>query len=697
MSPALLRLAAVACAATLALAPAAATASLTVEWYLLRGRHSARIGNWKAAAEAYEKAVQLDPGNREASRALALAWERNGETDRAIAQLDRHLARWDDEPDLAFKQARWLGWSRYAYRRPDAIRYYRMGLAHRDDPAMRHDLARLLAADRATLDEALSEYRTLLAAPSASAAWRAEYRKLLLWDDRHRDEAVRELERAVSEDPGDAASARALARLLAKDPRRLAEAEARYRALLERSPGDAALRLERARVLARLPGRRDEAAGEYRRVLVGRPSREARMEYAELLAADPATRPQAVPELKALAAAAADSKARIGYARLLGERRETSGAAATQYQAVLARDPANAEAHEGLARAYAWEGESDRALDHASRALERDPRRSGAAELRDALRAGREPALGGGARALAQGGGSLALSGGAAFAAFEADASPYVRTWVEAGAEAYGDAGRDLSGALAVVRTQVRPSREGRLDASLAWRGARPGADAALGAVAWSSGGADVSWSLRAERRAREDSPLAFGGRRADGGEAAPATEHVAALVLAWRAGPFRAEAGPEAGFVADASGTNPVIGGRAALALPWSSGRWTVSPRLELAVVHYGEDRSWTGAGAAPGTTLGGYFSPTLLATASPRLAVAYQRFPAVRLALEGGPALQWLDDAHGARAQLGGDLRAEASRRLGRLRLGATFGFVRVADAYTRVEGGASLALLF
>ena len=69
--------------------------------------------------------------------------------------------RFPDDWQLAFEQARLLQWSRYAYRAKDAVRYLRMGLARRDDPARRRELARLLGRDRATLDEALDEYRRL--------------------------------------------------------------------------------------------------------------------------------------------------------------------------------------------------------------------------------------------------------------------------------------------------------------------------------------------------------------------------------------------------------------------------------------------------------------------------------------------------------------------------------------------------------
>ncbi len=142
-------------AAALAAAPCA-SAGVAESWYLARGRANMKIENYAAAIEAYENAVRANPRSREASRGLGIARQRNGDTDRAVAEFDRHLAAFPDDSEIAFEQARILQWSRYAYRSRDAVRYLRMGLAVRDDPARRRDLARLLGRDRATLGEAIA-------------------------------------------------------------------------------------------------------------------------------------------------------------------------------------------------------------------------------------------------------------------------------------------------------------------------------------------------------------------------------------------------------------------------------------------------------------------------------------------------------------------------------------------------------------
>src|SRR5512142_1648752 len=214
--------------AVAALAAAPAAAGVAESWYLSRARANVAIGNYGAAIEAYEKALAENPRSGEASRGLGVARLRNGETDRAVAEFDRHLARFPDDADIAFEQARILQWSRYAYRSRDAVRYLEMGLAVRDDPARRLQLARLLGRDRATLDRALAEYDRLLARAPSDRSLRDERLKLLLWDPGRRADAIRELERRESERPDDEAARRDLARLLADDPARAAEAATRY-------------------------------------------------------------------------------------------------------------------------------------------------------------------------------------------------------------------------------------------------------------------------------------------------------------------------------------------------------------------------------------------------------------------------------------------------------------------------------------
>ena len=80
-------------------------ASGTEWWYVLRARANMKIGNYRAAIESYEKAADLNPDNREALKQLGVANEKQGLTTKAIEAYDRYLARFDDDPEIAFKQA----------------------------------------------------------------------------------------------------------------------------------------------------------------------------------------------------------------------------------------------------------------------------------------------------------------------------------------------------------------------------------------------------------------------------------------------------------------------------------------------------------------------------------------------------------------------------------------------------------------
>ena len=90
------------------------------EWYLMRGAANFKIGNTKAAIEAYEKASEINPDNLTTMRALGLAYANEGLTDKAIRQFDRYLAKKPADPEILFKQADYLSWTRYSYRRDDA-------------------------------------------------------------------------------------------------------------------------------------------------------------------------------------------------------------------------------------------------------------------------------------------------------------------------------------------------------------------------------------------------------------------------------------------------------------------------------------------------------------------------------------------------------------------------------------------------
>ncbi|WP_242372393.1 tetratricopeptide repeat protein [Anaeromyxobacter sp. SG26] len=657
-------------AAALALAPAA-RAGLAESWYLSRGRANMQIANYGAAIEAWRKALELNPNSREASHELCRALLQNGETDRAVAELDRHLARFPDDWQLAFEQARLLQWSRYAYRSKDAVRYLRMGLGRRDDPARRHELARLLGRDRATLDEALAEYRTLLSGAPEDAALRDEWLKLLLWDRRHRDEAVRELERRLAASPGDERAARELARITAEDPRRAGEAAGRYAALLERHPDDPDLRLGRARALARA-GRRDEARGEYARALALRPSPETRLEYAEVLAADPASADAARREYEAVLRERPRSRrARVGLARVLGARRETSKDAIAVYETVLAEAPNDAEAHRGLAHAFAWNGDADRALAHGELAERYGPARPDVAALERSLRVGREHPR-------------------------AAEPTPFTSSAVEAGfAVARGEAGAEASGADVRVQGEWRPSPGTRLELRGALDGVRRGAAGLSGGVALQRATEDRRASLELRRASRLDSFRAYAGEGAGDARVGAASDNLVELRLAGGSA-TRVELTARAGSIS-AERISPVfaagLGARVDRALTRARG-FAIAAGVSADALHHARDLSATSdpLDAAPGV-----FSPPLFVSASPRLSVTREAGARGWLSLDAGPALQVVGGAGGG-VRAGGDARLAFAQRVGqRLRVGGEARAERVADVYTRLEAALTASLLF
>jgi tetratricopeptide (TPR) repeat protein len=675
-------------AAVLAASPA--SAGVAESWYLGRARENARIGNHAAAIEAYQKALAENPASREASRGLGLELRANGETDRAVAVLDRHLGRFPDDWEIAFEQARVLQWARYAYRARDAVRYLRMGLAAHDDPTRRRELARLLGRDRATLDDALREYDRLLAASPSDEALREERLRLLLWDPRRRGEAIAELARRERERPGEERTERALAQLTLAEPGHAAEAAERYGALVARHPRDPDLLLGHARALARA-GRRAEARDAYLRALAARPSAEVRVEYADLLAASPATRARARAEYEAaLRAAPRDHRARLGLARVLGAERETSGEAIPQYAAVLAESPRDAEAHRGLARAYAWNGDPDRALAHALAAGDG----GGADELARALRRGREPSAGGGAAGIAQPSGPLALSGARGWASGRTEPTPFTTATAQAGAAAYTGEGRRATGPTAAAGVQWRPEPGQRVDAAFAWEGVRSGAAAAGGALRLSREDGGLSLAAGLSRTPRRDSFRALAGVELAGHRVGAASDDAVEGRVAVVAEEYRAELAARAGQV-EGDGMPATFFAAAALRVDrplLRAAAWALSTGAAVEASHHARDLSGLrGDPLAPRL-----FSPPLFVAVSPRLSLTREAGPA-RLALDAGPALQAVSGAGGS-VRVGGDVRLEATQPLGaRVRLGADLRAERIAAAYQRLEAGVSLAVVF
>ncbi len=660
-----------------------------------------KIRNYKAAIEAFEKATEINPDNREAMRDLGLAYEKQGLTDKAIEQFDRYLQRFDDDPEIAFKQADYLSWDRYSYRRADAIRYYRMGLDQREDRRRRHLLARLLAQDRDRLEEALEQYRILLEAEPDNPVWRAEYRDLLLWDPKHLAEAVEEYRRLARNQPDDFEVRHTLARLVARQDPRGDEAISMYADLVALRPGDAALRLEYAQVLARHRDKRDEALEQYRRVLARRPSFDTREEYADLLSARADLRGEALEQYAILVRARPDDvPLRLKYARLLSAVREDTRSAIAQYDAVLVRDSRNPAAHEGLARSYAWLDDRDLALEHANLADRYGSRDVG--ELRKDLLRGREPRLEPLFLGLVQRGRSKSELNGLGFGLRgQLDPSPFATLRLEAGFEDYWRSGDNTAGGYFLAGGEFRFDPTQRIDFELGYHSLGSGSSSNVVVKAeYAREGERLAWRAGFARRLRYDSYPALVGERVDGVRIGEARENRFHGHLSAEWGRLEAALEPYTGWVdADGVDANPFVGlrGRADYQLR-ATNRWKLAGVLGMDIYHYRDDAFGVDPFASSPLP-GGYFSPQFFFEVIPGISTSVQWGESAFLDLEGGPALQLVNESGGGTEfNVGGHARLSYLHFIrDSMFLSFQAGFVRISEAYTRADWRISLTFKF
>src|SRR4030095_9161204 len=109
--------------------------------------------------------------------------------------------------------------------RAEATEQYRILMKGQPQSETRYKFARLLAGDRAQVDEALEQYRGLVKAEAPRTAqdagryrvllktkaqskeqyeeWRTGYRKALLWDEKNTKEAISEYRRYAAENTRD--------------------------------------------------------------------------------------------------------------------------------------------------------------------------------------------------------------------------------------------------------------------------------------------------------------------------------------------------------------------------------------------------------------------------------------------------------------------------------------------------------------
>jgi tetratricopeptide (TPR) repeat protein len=663
--------------------------SLKEAWYLSRGKANMEIGNYKAAIEAFQEVVRLNPNHREAMRTLGVAYELQGLTDKAIEQFDRYLKRFPEDADIAFRQADYLGWSRYAYRKKDAIQYYRMGLKVRDDPEKRHKLARLLAEDKKTLDQAIEEYRKLIRDDPKNQAFQVSYRKLLLWDERHLKEAIREYERLAAQRPEDFDTTYQLAGLLARDTGRTGDAVKQYKKLVAKKPDNLALRIEYAKLMVGHSAYFDAAREELEYILTRDRRVSIRQMYADLLASRESTRDQALDQYRILVGQApGDTRIRLKYARLLGARRETAASAVEQYQTVLNREPGNGEAHRGLAQAYAWLGYNDKALHHTRQALQAAPGDARMTGLKRTLMQGREPRVGSHISFVEQPGDLYGMRGYTATFHAQGDLFPFMTNLVEIGTEQYWNAQDQAGGVLFRLSLQYRLDPSRSVEGSFALHGVRRTGRSEAFHLQYNVEGPGRAVRLGFKRELKYDSLLSLAGGASEDQPlgAASANRFYANLAATHRR--LSVEASPYAGWVSAASGRpNPWLGADVNAAVSVAgAGPLRVALTYSLHATHYARDHG----GFAPGEGAplpGGYFSPKLFLEQTPGILIRAMPGKDQEIELKGGPSFQFVREAAGNTSKTGAALQVSYEYGFGgAFRWTATAAYTQVADVYRR-----------
>ncbi len=345
--------------------------SLDESWYRMRSQANMKIGNYTAAIEAYEKYLELKPHDREAMKGIALAYEKQGKTDQAISRYDNYLETYKDDPETAFKQANFLSWSRYAYRKADAIKYFKMGLDKSSDPVQRFKYARLLAQGKYDLDRAVEQYSLLIKDDPENNTLRSEYRGVLLWDNRFLEKAITEFEIHLKKNPNDFRARLQYAGLLVKTNSHKKEGQAIYIELMKKYPDDFNIKSDYAKYLAQSPANFDEARRQYSDLVQKQPDNQILLEYAQLLESRPDARPEATKVYtKILARNSRDVNALMKRAAIYMDGKSTANLALEDYRQVIKQEPRNAAAHQGAAKALAWLDKPDDALYHAKLARE---------------------------------------------------------------------------------------------------------------------------------------------------------------------------------------------------------------------------------------------------------------------------------------------------------------------------------------
>lgn len=669
-------------------------ADMKESWYMSRGKSNMKIKNYKAAIEAFEKLTELNPDNQEAMRLLGTAYESEGLTDKAIAQYDRYLERFPKDADIAFKQAGFLDWSRYAYRKKDAVKYYRMGLAVKEHRENRIKLAKLLAGDKSTAGEAIGEYKKLLASNPEDKQLHSEYVKLLLWDERYRQDAISEYEKMARKNPDNLEYNHQLAKLYAKDKAHQEDAKTQYQKLVEKNPANIELREEYIKSLTKGKKNFSETKTQYEILLKKRDRLETRLAYADLLAGEESTYDQAVTQYARLTEKNPGRiDIRTKYADLLLARKENIEPAMAQYNIILQKDPENAAAHEGLAHAYSWSGNNDMAIYHSRKALAQQPKDKETAGLEKDLMKGREPRIYTDLRYFNQSGDNenYKLSGFSAAMGGRGDLTPFLTGLAEIGYEKFWKDEDDLIAKTLMVSLQYRFDPEQNADFAFTHHFMDHGQSGTEFLLQYNLKKPNYTVTPGIKRELRYDSLLAIGGGidKVTAKKIGAARANKAFCALSYQGEGWKTAGTPYAGFVsADTAGSNAFYGVDADLDYSlMTRGAFSLSVLDLFGIVHYDKDHSGFVDRNSPPYP-GGYYSPRIFVNNALDLQVTYAFDLEDRFTLRAGPCYQFSEN-HSAdtASKLGVNGRMEYLKRFQeRWYFNAAAQYDQVADQYNK-----------
>jgi len=366
-------------------------APVNEDWYFQRGADDLKVRDYRAAVEAYEKLLEIDPKNARAMLLLAEAYNGEGLTNKVIEEYERYLQLNPQNAGVALKEAELMRDTPAVYARDTVISYYKMSLDAQDNPDARLRYADYLAEKKESLPEAIEQYEIVLKADPQNAAAREGVIHARLWYAGVLSASAQELPKAIEQyqavlalDPENKTAAEELAHLREWQASLLAQHEATLpqaidilQKLKERRPSDEKvdsaltdMRLRYADTFGGDPQSLQESILLYKKLLDEKPGNEAirrkwldaRMRHAEAIAERPDQLPEAIDEYKSVlnddphneGAYRGYIHMRMRYAESFATDVATMPKAIALYEQLAKDEPDNPDVRRGLVRTRIW-------------------------------------------------------------------------------------------------------------------------------------------------------------------------------------------------------------------------------------------------------------------------------------------------------------------------------------------------------